>query len=204
MSLLSPSQTIVRYRVAKTEDEKIMETIRAALIKNAMPEIQSKYEEIMVGWVPFEKPYDPSFELHPFIYGTDFVFSLRIDKKTIPAKTLAQHIALAIQAKLKDTDRDFLSKNEKAEIKELVLDKLMSQVPFVPATYEVHWNYETGTIMFFSNNKTANEMFETMFLKSFDRPMYRLFPYTLAARDNADVLELITQLSPVKIGDASC
>jgi len=203
VALLSSSQTIVRYQAGSIKDEKIMETIQAALIKNAMPEVQEEYQEMMVGWVPFEKPYDPNFKIHPYIYGTDFVFSLRIDKKTVPAKALAQKISVAVQAKCEATGREFLSKNEKADIKEIVLEKLILQVPFVPAIHEVHWNYESGSVMFFSNNKAANELFETLFIASFERKIFQLFPYALAAGsiNQATIdMEVLDQLTPSTIG----
>lgn len=196
MGILSSAQTITRYKVEGKIDGSILETVRGGLIKNAMPEIQDEHEEVMVGWVPFEKPYNPNFEAYPFQYGTDFVFSLRIDKKSVPAKVLAREHALAIEAKKKDTGRDFLSKNEKRELRDVVFQLLLSKAPFVPTIHEVCWSYEDQSLMLFSSAKAAIEIFETMFLKSFDLKPIRLFPYTMAIQTHdADLVGESTDIS---------
>ena len=61
----------------------------------------------------------------------------------------------------------------------MVLDILMHKIPAVPSTYDVLWNYEEKKLIFFSTQKAANELFETLFLKSFNHKPLRIFPYTM-------------------------
>lgn len=185
MGFLSASHSMSRYHIEGNFENQVMENIRNGLVQNAIPKIESEYEEISAGWVPFESPYHPDFEKFSFSFGTSFLFSLRIDKKTIPAKLVQKNMALEIEKKKEKTGRDFVSKNEKSEIKEMVIDLLMHQIPSVPNIYDVVWNYEEKSLMLFTTQKAVNEFFETLFLKSFHLKPIRLFPYTLVEKKSS-------------------
>ncbi len=91
-------------------------------------------------------------------------------------------MALEIEKKKQESGRDFLSKNEKAEIKEMVLDILMHKIPSIPNIYDVLWSYEEKNLILFSTQKAANELFETLFFKSFNHKPNRIFPYTMVEK----------------------
>ncbi len=201
MGLISSSHSMSRYHVEGSFDGSTMEEVRDGLIQNAMPKIESEYDEISAGWTPFESPYNPDFEKFSFIFGTYFLFSLRIDKKSIPAKLVQKHIALEIEKKKEESGRDFISKNEKSEIKEMVLDILMHKLPSIPSLYDVLWSYEEKSLIIFSTQKAANELFETLFLKSFNHKPIRIFPYTLVeklGKFSDDKKDRILNLTPLK------
>jgi DNA recombination-dependent growth factor C len=179
MGFLSATQSMSRYHVKDRFDTEPMEQVRNGLIRYAIPSMENEYEEISAGWTPFESPYLPDFENFSFVFGTIFLFSLRIDKKSIPAKLVQKQMALEIQKKKQSSGRDFVSKNEKAEIKETVMEVLMHKMPAIPNVYDVLWDYEAGELTLFSTQKAANEFFETLFFKSFNLKPIRLFPYTL-------------------------
>ncbi len=201
MGLISSSHSMSRYHVEGSFDGSTMEEVREGLIQNAMPKIESEYDEISAGWTPFEGPYNPDFQKFSFIFGTYFLFSLRIDKKSIPAKLVQKHIALEIEKKKEESGRDFVSKNEKSEIKEMVLDILMHKIPSIPSLYDVLWSYEEKSLIIFSTQKAANELFETLFLKSFNHKPIRIFPYTLVeklGKFSDDKKDRILNLTPLK------
>jgi hypothetical protein len=54
------------------------------------------------------------------------------------------------------------------------------RIPATPNIYDLVWNYEDSVVWFFSNLKAANEELETLFAKSFNLSLIRLFPYTAA------------------------
>lgn len=182
MGLISSTHSMSRYHIEGEFDGSTMEAVREGLVQNAITEIESEYDDITAGWTPFESPYKPDFEKYSFIFGTYFLFSLRIDKKSIPAKVVQKHMALEIEKKKEESGRDFLSKNEKAEIKEMVLDILMHKIPSVPSIYDILWSYEEKTLILFSTQKAANELFETLFLTSFNHKPIRIFPYTMVEK----------------------
>ena len=202
MGFLSNTHSMSRYHIEGEFDGSTMEEVRNGLIQNAIPKLESEYEEISVGWTPFESPYDPDFEKFSCIYGSYFLFSLRVDKKSIPAKLIQKQMALEIEKRKESTGRDFVSKNEKSEIKEFVMDILMSKMPAVPNIYDVLWNYEEKSLYLFTTQKAANEFFETQFLKSFGLKAIRLFPYTLVEKESdftESQKDQIYTLSPLKL-----
>ncbi len=201
MGFLSSSHSISRYNIEGHFDAQPMETIQTRLITNALPEIQNPYEEISAGWVPFESPYTPDFEKYPFIFGTYIVFSLRIDKKSIPAKLFQKHMVMEMEKKKLESGRNFLSKSEKSHIKEEVMDNLIKEMPFVPNIYDILWDYEKHSLFLFTTQKIVNEFFETLFFQSFNLKPIRIFPYTmieLQSQFSSKEKDQIYTLSPLK------
>ncbi|HKL00790.1 MAG TPA: recombination-associated protein RdgC [Desulfotignum sp.] len=179
MGFLSTTLSVSRYHIENTFDSEPMEQVRQGLVKHAIPKLENEYEEISAGWTPYESPYLPDFEKFSFVFGPYFLFSLRIDKKSIPAKLVHKQMAMEIEKKKEKSGRDFISKNEKSEIKEMVMDVLMHKMPSIPNVYDILWNYESADLFVFTTQKAANEFFETIFLKSFNLKPIRIFPYTL-------------------------
>jgi DNA recombination-dependent growth factor C len=179
MALISSTHSISRYHIEGKIEGSITQEVRNGLIQHSIPKIESEYDEIFAGWTPVESPYNPDFEKFSFQFGTYFLFSLRIDKKSIPIKLIQKYMALEIEKKKEKSGRDFISKNEKSEIKETVTDMLMLKVPAVPSIYDVLWDYETNCLYLYTTQKAANEFFETLFLKSFNLKPIRLFPFTI-------------------------
>ena len=202
MGFLSATHSMSRYHIQGEFEESTMEAVREGLIQNAIPTIESEYEEVVAGWTPFESPYAPDFEKFSFIFGNYFLFSFRIDKKSIPAKLVQKQMTIEIEKKKESSGRDFVSKNEKSEIKEFIMDILMHKMPAIPNVYDVLWDYEEKNLYLFSTQKAANEFFETLFLKSFGLKPVRLFPYTLIEKNSKfsqSDKDKIYALSPLKL-----
>jgi DNA recombination-dependent growth factor C len=180
MGIFSSSASITRFKVQGKLDEPVMETLVAGLKKNAIKEIDEDSADKGVGWTSFEKPYQPDFESNSVSIGTHWVFSLRIDKKKIPLKVVQKMCALETAKKLRESGREFLSRNEKKLLKENVINTLSLRIPATPSIYDLIWNYEDACVFFFSNLKEANEELETLFAKSFKLTLIRLFPFTIA------------------------
>lgn len=179
MGVISSTHSISRYHIDGNIEGSIIEDVRNGLIQHSIPKIESEYDEISAGWTPVESPYNPDFDKFSFQFGTYFLFSLRIDKKSIPAKLIQKYMAIEIEKKKDVSGREFISKNEKSEIKEMVTDILTHKIPSIPNVYDVLWNYEEKNLYLFTTQKAANEFFETIFFKSFKLKPVRIFPYTL-------------------------
>lgn len=200
MGLLSSTVSITQYKVEGHIEEPVLENITDNLKKNTISEfIEQDETEKITGWTSFENPYQPDFEGSSFSIGTYLLFSLRIDKKTIPAKVIKQHYTLEIAKKLAETGRENLSKNEKQAVKDHVIYVLSQRIPAVPNTYDLVWNYEDAVLWFFSTQKSANEELENLFSKSFKLNLIRMFPYTIAdltAGLSESDREVLSKLSP--------
>ncbi len=199
MSILSSSVSITRYKVHGKIGAPIIDNINHGLKSKTILEIDNQISDTAIGWTTFDKPFQPDFDGSSFVYGNYFVFSLRIDKKNIAAKVLKKHYTIEVAKRMADSGRDYLSKNEKNMVKEHVISKLSVRIPATPNVYDLVWNYEESMIWFFSNLKSANEELETLFAKSFNLSLIRLFPYT-AAELSADLsdsqLDELQKISP--------
>jgi recombination associated protein RdgC len=178
MGLLSSRNSITRYKVSGQLDEPVHETVYQGLKQHAIPKTEDEESESIVGWTSAENPYAPDFEGYSFVFGAYMLFALRIDKKSIPPKLIQKHYALKVFKHLADTGRRYLSGNEKKAIKENVINTLARRIPAVPNVYDLVWDYDSGSLWFFTNLKAMNEALETLFVKSFNLQLIRLFPYT--------------------------
>ncbi len=179
MGILSSSVSITQYQVEGTIEEPIIENVAKGLKKFTVEDIDNESSDKAIGWTCFNNPFNTNFDECPFIIGTQFVFSMRIDKKSIPTKIVQKHYALEMKKRLENSGREFLSKNEKKEIKDHVLNVLNLRIPATPNIYDLIWDYESAKLWFFSNLKGANEELETLFSRSFKLKLIRLFPYSM-------------------------
>lgn len=202
MSLLSSAVSITRYRVHGNLDDPITDAVYLNLKNNMLPDIDDVESAQSAGWTSFQDPFTPSFEGSSFVYGNYFVFSLRIDKKTIPSKLIQKYMAIEVAKKCQATGREFLSRNEKKMIKENVISLLGLRIPATPNIYNVLWNYEASLVWFFTHLKGPNEELETIFKTSFGLVLTRIFPFTFPESSPGMAgfdLDLLTNLSPTKI-----
>lgn len=174
---------MTRYSVKGQLDEPIIESIAAGLNSNIISDIDGGPADHAVGWTNFNNPYVSGFEGSSFLIGSHFVFSLRVDKKTVPVKMVQKYFAAESEKRLKSSGRDVLSANEKKIIKDHVINLLNLKIPATPNVYDVVWSYEQNELWFFSNLKSANEHLESLFSKSFQLQLIRSIPYTMAIFD---------------------
>ena len=186
MGILSSNVSITRYQVMGQLTEPLMDTLSRLLAQNAIVEIDDEDMDQSVGWTSFEDPFTPNFTGSSFVIGSQFIFSFRMDKKMIPSKVVNKRYRREMTKRLKESGKEFLSRNEKKQIKEDVLRELSLRMPATPNVYDVLWNYEKYSLWFFSTQKSANELFEIFFTKSFKLNLVRRFPYTAALESLTD------------------
>ncbi|MCU0558801.1 MAG: recombination-associated protein RdgC [Desulfobacterales bacterium] len=171
---------ITRYRVEGKLAGAATEAVRRGLQKNAIAEIDNEAEETATGWTSFESPFFPSFEGSSFLFGPLYVFSMRVDRKSVSAKLIRKHLGIAVADRLAKTKKQFLSKDEKTALKENVLKDLLVRMPSTPSVYDLAWDYEHASVFFFSTLRAANEKLEGLFKRSFNLGLIRIFPFTAA------------------------
>lgn len=180
MGLLSSSNSVTRYKVLGELEKPVIDTVYNGLIRYSIQEIDNDQQEKSVGWTSLENPYMPDFEGSSFVIGSYLIFSMRLDKKSIPAKTINKHYALEMTKLLEKSGREYLSRNEKRTLKDHVIDALSLRIPATPNIHDIIWHPEDSWLWFFTNLKAANEALETLFKESFNLSLIRIFPYTHA------------------------
>ncbi|MFH2011971.1 MAG: recombination-associated protein RdgC [Pseudomonadota bacterium] len=180
MGLLSSTVSVTRYNVQGKLEEPILETIAKGLKENMIKDIDEDISEKRVGWTSFDNPFTPDFRGSSFVIGTYMVFSLRIDKKAISQKIIRKHYSIEAAKRLAESGRQFLTRDEKKLIKDHVTDTLMLRIPSTPNIYDLIWDYNSFSLYFLSNLKSANEELETLFSRSFQLSLIRQFPFTIA------------------------
>ena len=204
MGFLSSSVSLSRYRVEGYIEKPVTETVAKGLKKNSVAEIDQDIIDKSVGWTSITSPFSPNFEGSSFSFGNLFVFSLRVDRKSIPAKLLKKFLTIETSKRLEKTRRGFLSKDEKKALKEKVTTDLARRIPSTPNVYDLIWNYESRDVYFFSNLRSSNEELESLFKRSFDLSLIRIFPYTAAdlLSDLSDKeRDVLIGLSPTHFSD---
>lgn len=200
MTLLSPTVSLTRYHVEGEIASPIIDTVHHGLVANVIMDIDDDTAEKSVGWTSFRDSFKPDFEGSSFVVDPYFVFSFRIDRKSVPAKVVRKKCAHEAAQRMKETGRDYLSRSEKQAIKEKVIQSLCLRIPATPDTYDVLWHPEARKVWFFTTRKAVCESFETLFAKSFSARLIRIFPYTLAALLgglNQEQQDRLDKLSPV-------
>ncbi len=201
MGLLSSSVSINRYYVEGKIEEPVLDTVKKGLVKHSFRENDDDPSNKKTGWTSFNNHFNPNFNGSSFVIDELFVFSLRIDKKSVSPKIIRKFFFIETAKRLEESGRGYLTANEKKAVKEQVTDALFLRVPAVPNIYDVVWNYEKSMLWFFSNNKSANEELEILFSASFNQSLIKIFPYS-----EADILigltdkerDLLSLLSPSK------
>lgn len=204
MPLFSNSIAITRYKVSGVLDAPVNEKILTALNQNSIDALVNEDSTKRIGWTTIEKPYHPYFDDFSFVYANYFSFALRVDKKTIPPKLVKQQFTMECEKKLSETGREYLSANEKKEIREHVTLGLSMRIPAVPDVYELVWQHESQNLYFFSNLKSANEDLEHLFSHSFHLKLIRMFPYTyatLTADLNGNEMDAFDNIKPFNVAE---
>lgn len=204
MPLFSKSVAITRYKVSGVLDAPVNDKILSALKQNSIEALVTEDTTKIIGWTTIEQPYQPYFDDFSFVYANYLSFALRVDKKTIPAKLIKQQFTLECEKKCSETNRKYLSANEKKEIREHVTLGLSMRIPAVPDIYELVWQHESQNLYFFSNLKSANEDLEHLFSHSFRLKLIRMFPYTyttLSAGLNSHEMDAFDNLKSFNVAE---
>jgi recombination associated protein RdgC len=121
MGILSSSVSITQYRVEGKLSGPIRERVATGLKKYAVEEIDNESSDRAIGWACFNNSFSTDFIQSPFLIGTYFIFSLRIDKKTIPSKIVQKHCTIEMKKRLEKSGREILSKTEKKRSRIMLL-----------------------------------------------------------------------------------
>ncbi len=200
MSFLKTSTSFTRFRITDPAPPSLWTELTDRLRKNAFTDIDELPEERSFGWTSFEDMLDTSFAVNPVEKGQYIAFCLRLDTRRVPPAVIKKHLALALrkeEAQNREMGKKFVSRERKKELKEQVMLRLRMRFLPIPAEFQVIWNTASSMLYFASTQQKMLDMFEELFVRTFELHVAPLSPYELAAFHLKDPLRLDT-LEPTR------
>ena len=195
MSFLKTSTSFTRFRINDPVPAALWAEVVERLQRNCFTDIDELPEERSFGWTAFEDMLDITFGASPVEKGQYLAFCLRLDTRRVPPAIIKKHLALALrkeEAQNREMGKKFVSRDRKKELKEQVMLRLKMRFLPVPAEFQVVWNTADSMVYFASTQQKMLDLFEELFVKTFELHIIPLTPYELAAAQLKDSMRLDT------------
>lgn len=183
MGLMSASVGLTRYGLVEEEvPTSLWMEIVDRLRGHAFRDIDATAEERSFGWVSFENMLDAQFAQAPPEKGPYLVFTLRLDTRRIPPAVLKKHVTIALQEalqSLREQGKKFMTREQKAEIREQVILSLRARTLPIPACFDVCWDTMEHKVYLASVQPKVQALFEELFTHTFGLHLEPLTPYFL-------------------------
>jgi len=139
------------------------------LARHAFIPIDEGTEELSVGWVHTTNHRESSFSVPADFWHDHYLaFSIRQDRRRLPAALVKGHLQLAEQEFLAtNPGLRRVPKQKREDLRERVRIQLLSRTLPVPMVQDVVWDTRSGIVTFTSLGKAAVETFDTLFRKTF-------------------------------------
>lgn len=184
MGFMSASVGMTRYRIVEQDvPSTFWAEIDDRLRRNAFRDIDASAEERSFGWVSFDNMLDADFAHCPPEKGPYLVFTLRLDTRRIPPAVLKKHVTMAMNEAMRtmqEQGKKFLTKEQKAEIRDQVELRLRARTLPIPACFDVVWDTNRQLIYIASTQAKLTELFEELFTHTFGLHLEPLTPYFMA------------------------
>jgi len=178
MGFLTGTCTFTKYRIEGEEPISFRDFVDERLKKFAFRELEGASDEKTTGWVGLGNVLDTAFLNAYYSVGDYLAFSLRIDRRSVPAALHKKHVLEAEEKARTMTGRRYLSKGEKTEIKDRVHAVLMSKVMAVPSLFDVCWCVSERWLLLASLTPKVREEFEKLFKRCFELEPVPFVPWT--------------------------
>lgn len=202
MPLLTGAVSARRYRVVADFDEvgfrdKLLERLTEEAFREPLSAAKGGEN---YGWVTLENLCDTDFAPGKVLFNQYACFSLRIDNKRLPGKLVKALLELRIRAWLQESGRERAPGPVKKEMLEQIeLELYPRQLPAV-AVQDVCWDLANKQVWFFSTSNKSNELFRTLFAKTFQAETRPIGPLQLIAHA-PDASDLVNALETIDYAD---
>lgn len=123
-----------------------------------------KGEESAAGWVGFGNDTE---WLAPAELGEWLIWSLRMDRRSVPGPVVNKHLAEAVKEEAAKAEDGKVSRARRKELKELVRSKLLARAEPVPTVADVALNVHTGLLLVGTKSNGMLEAFMNCFKGAF-------------------------------------
>lgn len=176
---LTYTRLFVDGELRKDFRDAFMKAIRLRSMKPLDPDEEALER---AGWCTMGEPFDVAPAYEDVFYNEYLNLGYRTDKWIIPPTLLRAKLREAETAQLARKSRERLTREEKAELKELVVKRLRKQLAPATRVVDLSWSLDEGVVRFFSQSDRAILAMSDLFHRTFGLKLVAEAPYTLAAR----------------------
>lgn len=201
MSFVKTSTSFTRFRILDPVPSTLWNEITDRLRQNSFQDIDELPEERSFGWTAFEDLLDVTFNRNPVEKGHYLAFCLRLDTRRVPPAVIKKHLAVALRKEEelnREQGKKFVSRDRKKELKEQVMLRLRMRFLPIPAEFQVIWNTAESVVYFASTQQKMLDLFEDIFVRTFELHLAPLSPYELAVSLLGDNNQRLDTLEPTQ------
>lgn len=199
MGFIKGTASYVRFGVEGDLPENIWDFIADRVTAFSFRDIDETYDEDSLGWVSVTNMFDTEFEYASYAAGNYVTLSMRLDERKISSVIVKKYVQKEEERIKKEKQIPKISRSMRVEIKERIQNELMRKALPVPAVFDLCWNLENSTLIFFSTNKKAQALLEDLFKESFGLNLKPQIPYVcgehLLEEEDVERLARISQVS---------
>ncbi|MCK5069650.1 MAG: recombination-associated protein RdgC, partial [Desulfocapsa sp.] len=163
----------------------------------AFRDIDESYEEDSLGWVSVTNMFDTDFEFASYAAGNYVTLSMRLDERKVSAAIVKKFVQKEEERIKKEKQIPKISRSMRVEIKERIQNELMRKALPMPSVFDLCWNLEDSTLLFFSTNKKAQALLEDLFKESFGLSLIQQIPYLCGEHIlNEDDMDKLARITP--------
>lgn len=196
MGFIKGTAGFVRFGVEGELPENIWDFIADRVVSFAFKDIDDTYEEDSLGWVSVSNMFDTDFNYASYAAGSYVTLSMRLDERKVSSVIVKKFVQKEEERIKKEKQIPKISRSMRVEIKERIQNELMRKALPLPSVFDLCWNLENSTLLFFSTNKKAQAMLEDLFKDSFGLTLMQQIPYVcgehLLDEDDVEKLARIT------------
>ena len=196
MGFIKGTASFVRFSVEGELPENIWDFIADRVVAFSFKDIDETYDEDSLGWVSVLNMFDTEFDYASYAAGNYVTLSMRLDERKISSTIVKKFVQKEEERIKKEKQIAKISRSMRVEIKERIENELMRKALPMPAVFDLCWNLENSTVLFFSTNKKAQALLEDLFKDSFGLTLIQQIPYLcgehLLDEDDVEKLARIT------------
>ena len=125
-------------------NKELPEDLLGALQNRPLPDEDAIKDQSVYGWTSSRYPADRQLDEDTIKYGAYTRFSLTEASRSVPPSTLTAELMKEEQVRLNISGNEYLSRREKVEMKQEILDRLLPTMPVV---------YKTTSVVISANGK---------------------------------------------------
>jgi recombination associated protein RdgC len=168
MGLLKGPLTFSRFTVAGALPTDFGDMVQRQIRRYAFQDLAAEGQEKILGWTGIANVLDTDFQNATYVWGDYLLFSLRIDRRSVPPSLLKIRALEAEQQHLRETGRRKIDKTAREQIRESLRQDLLRRLPPTPSFHEVCWSVSSGRLLFTSLAEKVMQDFQDLFKASFD------------------------------------